>query len=589
MQITPLNFNSIYMPVFSAKKKSINQPAMEKPDTFTKSNYNERDIVNILLEKCDVKDKKKIKNEISKWRSVRNVSYKDIDKVGKRMQVYSDVAKYCKSNQIKLNLDSLLYSPENYFNEDAKKLVKDRLKIFNKDDRAKTDYNRCIMLMDTPDEYFELCKLKGRRNFNSLTDSHFIFCRLKMVKDELNKIQNKSIKKSLENLCEVMEKRYFENPQMHFYCIDKNIENIVSVIDTVNDEYIFKLIDKTKKVYSEQNDSENKADFLYKEIKDFCDVVNEGNGTYTKYSRVSNFETGNPSSELAKEQNIPFEFYQKLTSIKRSQNVNIKTARKMLLKELQENKTEFAKSLNRDVKTRYLEDFVKGYNESDSETCKYLYEKYYLNNLTPKTADECRQVAEKFNTYIFLSEDDDIYYAKYIKSELNEWDKASKGKAIFPSYIKITNTAGIDTKYAAFAQGNEYVVINNKKYVGYALRHELMHINDTLSEDGTVEYKRLSQRLENQDKAVINGINLRNKLGQYSSKKWYREEFKNAEIAPHLIDYAYKNKLEYIAVAAEGDYKKYSKEFKDVLSNLGLHKWVYEMKSKSDIDKLLGE
>lgn len=60
-------------------------------------------------------------------------------------------------------------------------------------------------------------------------------------------------------------------------------------------------------------------------------------------------------------------------------------------------------------------------------------------------------------------------------------------------------------------------------------------------------------------------------------KKWYRNEFANAGIPEGHIDYAYENRSEFIAVAAEGDFTKYSPEFKIVLVDLGMPEWAFDM------------
>jgi hypothetical protein len=52
------------------------------------------------------------------------------------------------------------------------------------------------------------------------------------------------------------------------------------------------------------------------------------------------------------------------------------------------------------------------------------------------------------------------------------------------------------------------------------------------------------------------------------------------------IVYANTDKREYIAVASEGDYRKYSEEFKNVLIKLGLPEGVFKMKPLKNVDEL---
>ncbi len=46
-----------------------------------------------------------------------------------------------------------------------------------------------------------------------------------------------------------------------------------------------------------------------------------------------------------------------------------------------------------------------------------------------------------------------------------------------------------------------------------------------------------------------------------------------------MVDYAYTNKREFVAVAAEGDMSKYSKEFKSDLMKLGMPEWVFNLQN----------
>ena len=59
----------------------------------------------------------------------------------------------------------------------------------------------------------------------------------------------------------------------------------------------------------------------------------------------------------------------------------------------------------------------------------------------------------------------------------------------------------------------------------------------------------------------------------------YREELLKAGIAPDHIRYAYTNRAEFIAVAAEGDMSKYSPEFKNDLIKLGMPEFAFNLKT----------
>ena len=54
-------------------------------------------------------------------------------------------------------------------------------------------------------------------------------------------------------------------------------------------------------------------------------------------------------------------------------------------------------------------------------------------------------------------------------------------------------------------------------------------------------------------------------------------EFLKAGINPKHIEYAYTNKSEFLAVAAEGDLSQYSPEFKEVLIKIGMPEYVFNL------------
>ena len=57
----------------------------------------------------------------------------------------------------------------------------------------------------------------------------------------------------------------------------------------------------------------------------------------------------------------------------------------------------------------------------------------------------------------------------------------------------------------------------------------------------------------------------------------YREEFLKAGINPEHIEYAYTNRNEFLAVAAEGDLSQYSPEFRNVLIKIGMPEYVFDL------------
>jgi DNA-binding Lrp family transcriptional regulator len=86
------------------------------------------------------------------------------------------------------------------------------------------------------------------------------------------------------------------------------------------------------------------------------------------------------------------------------------------------------------------------------------------------------------------------------------------------------------------------------------------------------------------------------KVRDYKNCK-YKEEFLKAGIEANHIRYAYTNRDEFLAVAAEGDTSKYSPEFKEILIKLGMPEFVFDLevidpavKSRSRImDKVISK
>lgn len=54
----------------------------------------------------------------------------------------------------------------------------------------------------------------------------------------------------------------------------------------------------------------------------------------------------------------------------------------------------------------------------------------------------------------------------------------------------------------------------------------------------------------------------------------YVNELRKGGISEKLIEYAYTNPLEFVAVASQGDFSKYSLEFKKYLTELGMPEWM---------------
>lgn len=225
-----------------------------------------------------------------------------------------------------------------------------------------------------------------------------------------------------------------------------------------------------------------------------------------------------------------------------------------------------AECFNEAVRLEPLKEFIGKYSKIEPEMTDYLYEKYFLTKIPERLRDSYRRVKSEFGTYVFTENSEKILVDKRIYPELDNWRKASNGKAKYPSILDLSHAKQnfIDEKPA---DGFYYKKLNSinlpNDYLFYSfdeetIRHEMAHLNDAnFGSDG-----------------IINGVN----SDDIIKNRTYADELKSAGINDFYVDYAHKNRNELIAVAATGDYTKYSKEFKDVLVKLGMPEWVFNLK-----------
>lgn len=233
------------------------------------------------------------------------------------------------------------------------------------------------------------------------------------------------------------------------------------------------------------------------------------------------------------------------------------------------------------IKATQYESLIEYCKEANTnpEMANYLYKEIYLKN--EKFPDDVLKnlvnINEKYGTKIFLSSDMSHAFKStdFVDEELTKWQIASSGEAKMPPTLDLLTSKRdyIDDK-RAYGQGvaagfseletSGAVSLNGNNYTNltYALRHEIMHTNDI---------KRLNKFPDDTG---------------YTDKTKYREEFVKIGIGKkNHIDYAYNNPEEFIAVAAEGDLSKCSPDFKQVLIDFGMPKWVFGL-DKVDISEI---
>ena len=169
----------------------------------------------------------------------------------------------------------------------------------------------------------------------------------------------------------------------------------------------------------------------------------------------------------------------------------------------------------------------------------------------------------------------------YIERVFENWKSATRvgfrfwGSLRFPptinllkaqkDYVDDTSAYG-GSKSSGYccANGSGKIAICGYENIEWALRHELMHCAD---------WKRLEKFPDSWYEA--DGKTIKSKI-----KSQLYNEFKkgNLNIKNKHFDYAFNNPKEFIAVAAEGDIRKYSKSFIDLLIEFGMPNWAVNLR-----------
>ena len=374
-------------------------------------------------------------------------------------------------------------------------------------------------------------------------------------KNELFRAENqKYVEEFLENAdAEILEDvilaknpiEYVRNSNVNL--ILANIENTKSLIkDEKVLAYVDELLDK----------SLWDSSYLFK-AQEIVDIYNSAMGNYittdknTEFMQLLEFARKN-NPELAEELNL----YKDPT-----QHPEYETIRADFIKE-----------------TQYSEliEYCKK-SDTDPQMADYLYKELYLKNenFPEDVRKNLVDINEKYGVKIFLSTDmqEAFKSTDFIDEELTKWQKASGAKAkIIPTLDLLTSKRNYVDDKSAYGQSrsggfcetsNGAVSIDGNSFesVKHALRHEIMHANDTKKD-----------------------CSFPDDAG-YTNKTKYREEFEKIGISKDHIDYAYNNPDEFIAVAAEGDLSKCSPEFRQVLIDFGMPKWVFNL-DKVDISEV---
>lgn len=380
-----------------------------------------------------------------------------------------------------------------------------------------------------------------------------------LVNETLKIVPGKKIRKKLETYFDSGNKLY-SPVEMHGDFVEIN-----KISDPVLKNSALKELDKFLDNY--QNNTVSKYDITDK-ITDICelDAVLSGkssaNGTVEGYLRHLNEKNPVKAQEM-------FKLLEDSAPEQKSKYQKLKDRIFGNVVRLQISKTEL-RDLKLDKEIAPLKEWIaKG---GDPKIAAKMYETKYLYRLSPAAREIAAKIDKDFGIKVFMSDTDNPESLQMVYNEMLAWKKAGKQDAKFPKVLDFTR---IDSTYfnrvAAYQSGTVSKIgfkSSSKKYISYALRHEMMHENDLYrSEYGT--YDGIDSEY------IIN------------NKKYYDEIKKGLEankVSAGHTNYAYTNRKEFLAVASEGDYSVYSDEFKDVLVKLGMPKWVLKMENKRTID-----
>ena len=405
--------------------------------------------------------------------------------------------------------------------------------------------------------------------YNDLNNIDDTPIKMAEFKKKADIIKNKQLKTIAETICrkEQLSKATLD----YIRDIDAGISNITDSKILKNIKAELKRLANIDYNTEHFDNSENgmmEYFFSLEKIANIVDVYNTMTGKYSRYK----------TSDLA---------YDTVYLDKSKPTEYIKFFRKNNPQQLHN----FIKALNSDTYKKHplVADFESSLKTealelltNQKEQLDYMYEKYYLSTITDASVRKlCREISRTYGVKVLLSNKTiDIQRTlKIIKKELDDWTKASNGKAKLPRILDLNSC---DTRYedfAAYADIRGNIHHNGAKiYSPRVLRHEIMHLNEPLL------FTRFTNDIERAN-LIRSIIKVKDKANRWETGvlNWdnckYREEFLKAGINPEHVKYAYTNVNEFLSVIAEGDLSQCSSEFKEDLIKLGMPKYVFSLQT----------
>lgn len=468
-------------------------------------------------------------------------------------------------------LNKFFSLPENTFSDENMETMNHKIGLLNICG-GKCGLNEAVILPEVKDEYINKARYKGpwgvidraidyQKRFKN-TDSSISLLKDSNFKTELENI-NQKLKASLE---ESMYKG-IKPALLGHIAFDANIED-----SFLTDKIQNKLNDFNHKKWRPYRDDDSfrwNRDLYNSEIPEIMiiqDVVNSYKNNYTPIKRVYENEIG----KFGKSHYDYEDALDKLTKAHaKEQGISEKEAKKKINKRIGRGTSQFAKDFEQSIKNAPLQDYIEAFGEKDPKTATHLYNKYYLAQYPKQIQTKCKQIAQKFGTFIFLPSDYDNANLNFIHKELSRWKKAGKDDAVIPKMIICSPIDDIFVRSqarGAASQNRKIIYIKRPKDLEYALRHEIFHLNEPI---GNNKFEKFEYFQNEKNLKLIR------------KKQLFRAEFLKAGIDKgrnnRHINHAYLNGSEFLAVASEGDMKKYSQELKNLLESLGMKRWIMRL------------
>ena len=404
-------------------------------------------------------------------------------------------------------------------------------------------------------------------SFDELNRIDYTVIDINDFKKEAAIIKNKQLKKIAETICK--KGNLHKSTLYYLRDVDAGLSNITDskILKHLKSELKrLSAIDYDTENYSLPETGEFDYFFSLSSIGEIADVYNTIAGKYSRY-RAAEVSSGTVYWDKSR----PAAFARNFRKYSPKHFERFINA-------LQEDSKRYAVSADFEssTKTEALEQI-----SNNKEMLDYIYEKYYVSKIPDaKTKKLCKEINRTYGVRVLLSNKTrDINKAlSIIKQELDDWTKFSGGKARLPRILDLNIC---DVRYEdAGAYSNIWGNIHYngaEMYTHNVIRHEIMHLNEPIiftKYTSDAELAKLIRSIIPSKKVKINGKE--KEVLDWENCK-YREEFLKAGTNPKHIEYAYTNKSEFLAVAAEGDLSQYSPEFKEILIKIGMPEYVFNL------------